>query len=344
MSIEKVLNKINFFRQMLKFRKITNLALKEAQMALGHTKLHYYPNTLSIDIGNVCNLRCPLCPTGRGDDGAAKGFMAIEDYKRIIDELGPYLTKLDLHNWGEPLLNKDLIPMIRYAKARDIPVHISTNLMKLDEEMAEALIDTRLEKIFISCDGASPETYSIYRVGGDFDKLINNIRLLIAAKKKLRNRTTRLRLLFHVFRHNEHEIEKITRLARDLGVELVIDRMRPDMGKEIFEDAREAIERDSQWIPTDPRYCPFDMEKKEKKAFRPCRELWKTAVVNWEGSILPCCAVYGERYRFGNIFEEPFFVIWNNDKYIAARKEVRGEIDLSPTICHTCRMHGHLHF
>ncbi len=344
MSIEKVFIKAKFLRQILKPRKLINLIVKEAQTALGQTTLKYYPTTLTIDIGNICNLRCPLCPTGRGDSGAAKGFMGITKYKKIIDELGPYLTMLALHNWGEPLLNKDLIPMILYAKSRAVPVNISTNLNKLDKETAEALIATHIEKIFISCDGASHETYSTYRVGGDFETVVGNIRLLLAAKKKLRNRYTRLKLLFHVFRHNEHEIEQITELTRDLGVELVINKNRLDMGKEIFEDVKDAIERNSKWIPKDPRYSPFDMEKKEKKKSRPCRELWKTTVINWDGSVLPCCAVYGEKYRFGNIFEKPFSDIWNNDKYIAAREEVRGEIDKSPTVCHTCRIHGYLHF
>lgn len=337
-------NRLIHLGQIVRPRKIWNLVLKEIQIRSGAIRLHYYPNTLTIDIGNVCNLRCPLCPTGRGDGDAAKGFMKFEEYCRVIDELAPYLTKLDLHNWGEPLLNKDLIPMINYAKKRSIPVHISTNLMRLTPETAKELIATKLEKIFISCDGASPETYSTYRVGGDFSTVIDNTRILVDEKRRQGNSYTRLRLLFHVFRHNEHEIEKIAELARSLSVELVIDRMRPDMGKEVFEDTKDAINRDREWIPTNPDYCPFDMEKESKKRETSCRELWKTAVVNWEGSILPCCAVYGEKYRFGNIFEESFKKIWNNDKYRSAREEVLGKTERSPTICHICKSHGYLHF
>lgn len=232
--------------------------------------------------------------------------------------------------------------MIRYAKNRNIPVCISTNLTILDKKMAEDLISTYIDKIFISCDGASPETYSKYRVGGDFDRVISNAAQLVEAKKKLNNHYTRLILLFHVFKHNEHEVEKMKEVARGLGVELRINRMRTDMGKEIFERVEDSIERDKDWIPLSPEHCGFDLEGKENRFT--CKHLWKTAVINWDGAVLPCCAVYGERYAFGNVFEEPFASIWNNEKYRSARQEVLNKREKSPTICHTCKENGFLNF
>ena len=340
----RLTQKLIFLKQIITPRRIFHLILKEIQSGLGHSRLFYFPNKLTIDIGNICNLRCPLCPTGRGDQGAARGLMGMEAFKKVIDELGSYLTKLELHNWGEPLLNKDLIPMIQYAKDRKIPVSISTNLNVLDEKTAEALVATHIDKIFISCDGATPETYAKYRIGGDFNKVQSNIRLLLKAKKKLNNRYTRLILVFHVFRFNEHEVESIGQLAKDLGVELRINRMRTDMGKEIFEKVEDSIERDRDWIPENPEYSAFDLDKKEKKKQMKCKQLWTTAVVNWDGSVLPCCAVYGEKYTFGNVHQEPFASIWNNQNYRLARKEIRNKIKESPTICHICKENGFLHF
>ena len=338
----KLINRLLFLKQVFTPRKILNLITKEIQFFLGHSRLFYFPNKLTIDIGNVCNLKCPLCPTGRGDKNASRGFMKFEEYKKVIDELGSYLTNVELYNWGEPLLNKDLIDMIQYAKERNIPVCISTNLNILDSGMAKALISTRIDKIFISCDGASPETYSKYRIGGNFHNVISNTSQLSEAKKKLNNCYTRLILLFHVFKHNEHEVEKIKELAKDLGVELRINRMRTDMGKEIFEKVEASIERDKDWIPLNSEHCAFDLERKKRRMT--CKYLWKTAVINWDGAVLPCCAVYGERYAFGNVFEDPFASIWNNEKYRLARQEVLNKIDKSPTICHTCKENGFLHF
>lgn len=169
----KFVNKLIFLKQIFTAKKIWNLVLKEFQFLFVHSRLLYFPNKLTIDIGNVCNLKCSLCPTGRGDESASRGLMKFGEFKKIIDEVGGYLTNLELHNWGEPLLNKDLIPMIQYAKDRNIPVCISTNLTILDKEMAEALISTYIDKIFVSCDGASPETYSKYRIGGDFHQVMS---------------------------------------------------------------------------------------------------------------------------------------------------------------------------
>jgi len=234
--------------------------------------------------------------------------------------------------------------MISYAKAKRIPVTISTNLNLLDRSKAEALIATRIDKIFVSLDAASPETYVQYRVGGNFDNVISNIRLLEAARRTLKNEYTRIVLLFHVFRHNEHEIDDMRELARNLNVEYRINRMRTDMAKEIFEEAAASVERDKQWIPESDKYSAFDLAKRDKRHQMVCRELWKTAVINWDGSVLPCCAVYGDRYAFGNVTQQPFNVIWNNEKYRVARKEVRNRVTSSPTICHICRQHGYLHF
>jgi len=338
----RLINKLIFLKQILTPRKIYNLVLKEIQYIFGHSRLIYFPNKLTIDIGNVCNLRCPLCPTGRADKSASKGFMKFEEFKKVIDQLGDYLTNLELYNWGEPLLNRDLIKMIHYAKGRNIPVSISTNLNILEGGMAEGLVSTYIDKIFISCDGASPETYAKYRVGGDFDKVISNTTELVEAKKKLNNHYTRLILLFHVFKHNEHEVETVKEVARGLGVELRIDRMRTDMGKEIFERVGDSIERDKDWIPLNPEHCGFDLDGRENRFT--CKHLWKTAVINWDGAVLPCCAVYGERYAFGNVFEEPFASIWNNEKYRSARQEILNKREKSPTICHTCKENGFLNF
>jgi radical SAM protein with 4Fe4S-binding SPASM domain len=340
----KLTKRIVYLRQVLTARKIANLILKEMQFFFGHSRLFYLPNKLTIDIGNVCNLRCPLCPTGRGDKTASRGFMRFETFKKVIDELGTYLTNLELYNWGEPLLHKDLVKMVTYAKERKIPVCISTNLNILDKKTAKDLMSTFIDKIFVSCDGASPETYATYRVGGDFHRLLTNVRLLEEAKQEINNQYTRLILLFHVFRHNEHEVGKIKELAEDLGIELRINPMRTDMGKEIFDEVKESIERDKDWIPQNEKYCLFDLEMKEKKVKTRCKQLWKTSVINWDGAVLPCCAVYGEKYAFGNVTEESFASIWNNQKYRSARREILDKMRNSHTICHICKEKGFLHF
>jgi radical SAM protein with 4Fe4S-binding SPASM domain len=331
--------------RVLSLKKIYNVIMGAIQLSLKSSRLYCLPTRISIETGNICNLKCPLCPTGRMDKGASRGFMKFENYRNIIDELKNDLILVRLYNWGEPLLNKDIIPMIRYAHDRGMDVTISTNLNILDQETAHGLLQAGLSKIFVSCDGTTEETFNKYHIGGDFNRVMENIRLLLDEKKRLPFCNTRIIWLFHVFRHNEHEVGKAKRTAQSLGLEIRINKMRTDMGKEIFETASQSIQRDRQWIPEDPKYCAFDMEKKEvKKKKNFCSLPWKETVINWDGSVLPCCAVYEEKYSFGNAFTEGFKNIWNSEAYIAARKELAQRQNSSKTVCHTCKASGFTHF
>lgn len=144
-------------------------------------------------------------------------------------------------------------------------------------------------------------------------------------------------------KHNEHEIEAAKVMAKEIGVRLIINKMRTDMGKEIFETAEKSIERDSQWLPSNPDFNIFDMEEKQSKRRNRCGLLWSETVINWDGSVLPCCSVYSEAHSFGNIKENSFIEIWNNKKYQSARKEVIGRKNGGKTVCHICKVNGYLY-
>ena len=96
-------------------RKLYNLIMGKVQFSIGSTRLYYFPAKITIESGNICNLRCPLCPSGQKDSSARKGLLSFSDFKRIIDEIGKNLLLIRLYNWGEPLLNKELTKMAEYA-------------------------------------------------------------------------------------------------------------------------------------------------------------------------------------------------------------------------------------
>ncbi len=340
--VDRVKQGVRFFS----LRRIINLLLIELQILCKRSKLWGYPPRISIETGNICNLKCPLCPTGQKTPGVARGFMSLENYKKIIDEFGSYLTLLRLYNWGEPLLNRNLLSMVRYSVERGITTTISSNLaMALTQDEVRQLLQAGLTKIFVSCDGAGSESYEKYHIGGSFDQVAGNMKLLVQEKQKLPHCYTRIIWLFHVFRHNEHEVDAAKRMAEEIGVEIRVNKMRTDMGKEIFEAARESIERDTQWIPEDPKYCAFDMEHKEVKAKKSFCDLpWKETVINWDGSVLPCCSVFEEKYSYGDAFKKNFREVWNDKKYLAARRELLGKKNEGETICHICKASGFTHF
>ncbi len=322
-------------------RRLFNRLVGILQLRLGNSRLYGYPAKITIESGNICNLRCPLCPTGQNDPSAKKGLMPFETYKKVVDELGGYLYLIKLYNWGEPLLNPELVPMIKYAVSKGIIVKISTNLdVEMDADRVKELLRSGVHKIYVSCNGASEETYPVYHVGGNFKRVMDNLRLLAAIRSELHSPTD-IVWLFHVSRHNEHEIEVAGEMAAELGITLEVEGISPDMGKEIFETVEEAVERDGEWLPEGPEY---KIGKKKKKGRFPCNLLWTETVINWDGSVLPCCAVYSEKYAFGNILESPSFrEIWNGESYQAARKEVLSRENGSWTICRVCKKTGFLH-
>jgi len=121
-----------------------------------------------IEPTNYCNLKCPLCPTGAGLIRREKAAMSFEDFKKILDNLGNQIIHLRLWNWGEPLLNKELPKMIKYAKSKNIYVNTSTNSSFLNKENVRELTNSGLDHLIVSLDGASEETYSLYRKNGNF--------------------------------------------------------------------------------------------------------------------------------------------------------------------------------
>lgn len=203
------------------WRKLANFLLIEAQMGLKNGRVLGKPYWLTLDPTNFCQLRCPFCPTGAERKVRAKAILRFEDYKKLIDELGPTLLHIDFMNWGEPLLHREIFEMVAYAKKFGIDTHISTNLNEFNEAMAEKMVLSGLDAVTLSIDGLTQETYAKYRVRGDYDKVIGNLKTLVRKKKELGRRHPYVIWQFLVFKHNEHEVERARAFGKELGCDVV---------------------------------------------------------------------------------------------------------------------------
>src|SRR3989337_1283827 len=226
------------FSKNITLRKFLNFCIISFQYSITkNSHVIGYPIELVIDPVDICNLHCPLCPTGQGRNDRSKGKMSFENFRKIIDELGAYLYRVDLHNWGEPLLNDELDKMISYAQTHNIQVRVSSNLNVIDRMKAKKLVKSGLDVLIASIDGASQETYSQYRVGGQFDKVTSGIKLITEIKKELNTSKPSIIWQFLVMRHNEHEIVAAENMAKELDVsQLDLFSIHCDMGREIFWD------------------------------------------------------------------------------------------------------------
>src|SRR5438093_6985639 len=118
-------------------RRLANFTLVETEMRLGRTKMRGRPYIAFIDPVNVCNLRCPLCPTGMQALPREQGLMDLHLYKHSVDEVAPWAYEVTLYNWGEPFLHKNIFEMIKYAADKNLATSISSNFNLLREGDAD---------------------------------------------------------------------------------------------------------------------------------------------------------------------------------------------------------------
>lgn len=288
-------------------------------MTLGRKALNNYPVYALIDPASFCNLRCPGCPTGLRLGWRSTCAMKWEVYKGILDDIGDYLFRLDLFNWGEPLLNKQTPEFIQYAKSKDIKVAVSTNLsIDLSDGYIQSLVKSGLDELFVSLDGATQQTYEKYRRGGNLALVRNNMQRIQSAKRTLGIDTPSVVWKFLVFRHNEHEIEIAKSNYKNWGADSLLLSV-PYMP--FIKPYDEEFEPS-----TIPQYNPHLQEQRQAKSKRqprrnrPCSWLYEGFTLNSNGKVSPCCAVSVEKDDFAEYTPSAgFFDAWNSDRFKKAR-------------------------
>ncbi|MHC4618295.1 MAG: radical SAM protein [Planctomycetota bacterium] len=315
-------------------RKLINLAAVEFQRRIRRISVFGYPYYLIIDTGNVCNLRCPLCPTGTREKNMNRQLLKFDLFTKIIDRLYPYVYEVALHNWGEPFLNSDICKMITYCRQKNIGTNLSTNLNIPDLDV-EAIIKSGLEYLVVSLDGTTQDTYSFYRIGGNIDIVFRNIKHIITAKRNLRTKKPFIEWQYIVMKHNCHQIDDARKIAKELGVDLIrFIAVGLPFGTQ---NARELAEK---WFP----YIPDEQDGYIEGRFLqqpirgPCFYLYRSVTINPDGTLAPCCAVWESRHSFGDLAHADFSEIWNNDSYQSARALFSRKETSTKTVCSRCNL------
>ena len=344
---DKVLRTFVFNRHITLRKVVNGLRAYSYYRFFSKSQLKSFPVRLVIDTGNICTLKCPLCPTGKSKGGREIKLMGFEKYKRIIDETHAYLFDVDLYNWGEPFLNRDIFRMIEYAKNKNIQVNISSNFNNIPEAYLYSIVDSGLDNLIISIDGADQEAYAKYRKNGDFDSVICSLRKVISIKNENKSKTPKVTWQFLVMKQNEKQIEQAKRMALEMGVDRIAFRnMRCDMADEIFMSDDNKINSAKEWLPADDKWSRYDYEEGQRKNKTVgCVFLDTMMVINPNGSVSPCCGVYEEKWDFGNVFDRGVFDVWNNEKYRRARETVRKRDASDRTlVCSYCVENGFLEY
>jgi radical SAM family protein/iron-sulfur cluster protein len=284
-------------------RQLLNYYLARVEMKIGRNRLLSYPYELCIDVSNKCNLHCPYCPTGRGEQGErGRGNISYDLFKSILDELAPYVYQLELFNWGEPFFNRALPELIAYATGKGLPTIISSNLsFPLTDEYVRSVVSAGLTHLAAAVDGADQRSYEVYRRGGNFDLVMRNLRTFVRVKRELGVSTPNICWQYLVFAHNEGQIEEARRLAADVGLDGF--------------SVRGGLYDDPSWAPQGQ--YGFDYLQVHPNR---CTWLWKKAVFHWDGGFASCCMGFNKHDDFDTFRQGQFRQMWNNDKFIAARR------------------------
>lgn len=287
------------------------------------------PVSLAIEPTTSCNLRCPECPSGLRSFTRPTGKMDTGAFSAILDDVHTHCGWLTLYFQGEPFLNPFIFEMIRDAARRRIYTVISTNAHYLDKERCEQICASGLGKLIISLDGITPETYKKYRIGGELDTVIRGIKEIVRIRRQMKKGPA-LVLQFLVMQHNQHERGKVKALAQEWGVDEVQFKTVQVYGSD----------DPNQLVPEDVALSRYSRDEDGKlipgrSLENHCWKLWSSAVITWDGNVVPCCFDKDADYVMGNAIQTRFRDIWNGEAYHEFRKKLllgRKEID----ICRNC--------
>ena len=313
----------------LSFRQKENLVRCGTDGLLKGDKVRSLPPIVQIEPANVCNLRCPLCPTGMDCMNRDKGLMTMETFRRIMDQLGDFLVTAILYGWGEPFLNRDLLKMIRICSSRNITTMTSTNghcLQSLDEALE--VVDSGLSSLVIALDGSTQEIYHAYRKSGDVEKVKRCAALIEEAKTMRKSPLPYTNLRIVVTSYNADDLPNVERIARDVGVNMFSLKTVGCM-------------------PHSETYGRYEADAREKRRFgedrdhvshQRCPFPFRQPTIFWDGTVVGCEFDYDLEMPLGNINTGKFREFWNSSRAAGLRNRVlKGKQD---GFCGRCPYRG----
>ncbi len=244
--------------------------------------------------------------------------MLFDKYTKIIDQIaGQEIQELWLHNFGESTLHPDFIRMIRYAFDKGIfPIIFSTNSTALSGEYGRELLQSGLDCIILSLDGAAPLTFEKLRCGSDYREISDNIKNILGLKKNLGINSPALILQCIYSDETKDEIrEYIREWAPHLNK---TDRIS-------IKEYNDFAGRLEMKLPATDDFSRM-----------PCNVILENMVIFWNGDVTPCCLDMEGEMNAGNVFESSVRKVWEGKKYRRLREAVQDEKYKELEFCRNC--------
>ncbi|MGS2619018.1 radical SAM/SPASM domain-containing protein [Micromonospora sp. LZ34] len=323
------------------------------------------PSHLQLEVTSACNLRCVMCLVRyRPPVNKLAGALRPELFHRLVGEV-PGLSRLTLQGLGEPLLSPYLMEMIRTAVARRITVGFNTNATLLSRRRAKELVDSGVDWLHVSLDGAGAAAYEAVRDGADFATVVANLAGLVQVRRATGSATPWIRVVFVAMRDNVAELPDLVRLLARIGVdELHVQNLSHSFSDTDpagrYDDIRRFTVDQALWTDRDAGRAATAFAEASRVARehgvrlrlpgvggltasggppeRACSWPWDATYITSAGVVQPCCMVMGDdRVAMGRLTEQSFPQIWYGEPYREFRRRLSG--DDPPEVCRGCSLY-----
>ena len=334
-----VADTINFLKHLTFKRVINLLQLLSSFYITKWTKSATQwglPMTISVEPTTACNLKCPECPSGLRAFSRDTGNLKTDFFRQLIDQLSEKLIYLIFYFQGEPYINPNFLEMVRYANDKGLYTITSTNGHFLTDKNCQKTIDSGLDRLIISVDGTTQETYESYRIGGSLEQVLEGTRRLVNLKREKNSQTPHIIFQYLVVKPNEHQIPEIYKLAEEIGVNEVKLKTA-----QVYN-----YKKGNPLIPDQDQYSRYRKTESgeyviKNNLLNHCWKLWHACVVTWDGLVVPCCFDKDAEHRLGNLKQTTFKEIWNGNRYNQFRSNLlkgRDQIDICTNCTEGCKV------
>ncbi len=300
---------------------------------------------LYVEPTTICNLNCRTCIRNVWEDPMA--HMEMRVFTQLVEQLAgfPDLRRVVFSGLGEPLAHPHILEMVRIVRERGLDVTIGSNGLLLDEALSRELVQLGVDRLVVSLDGVTSETYAEVR-GTTISPVLDNLRNLNKVKRESGSLIPALGIEFVALKSNIAELAELTGLASRLGAARVLvsnvlaytDEMRDEIlygyePRPPFSAASWPVKADA-WV----MWGALELPRMHWGAEQRCRFVQdRAAVVGWDGHVTPCYALAHNysyltidgkrkrvtRYDLGDIAQKPLLEIWTGEEYCHFRSEVR---------------------
>jgi radical SAM protein with 4Fe4S-binding SPASM domain len=308
------------------------------------------PLALNLELTARCNLRCPMCWLwGKGGvgSGLARDELDTVTWERVIDDVGRFRPFIYLQG-GEVLLRNDAAQLMRRLTARHLAFGFTTNATLVNQDLAREIV-RHATAVTVSLDGPA-ERHNRIRGPGSFERAVQGLQHLLAARGSASLPAIKLNTLYPEL--TAGEIVEMIRFGAELGVDAVklgdlqyVARQRAEQHRAAMRDlfgiecrsidgyvAEPDIDVPALWdkltaVPAvfpSPRLnilAPRSVSALRRwyvmpveQAYRRCLFPWFSAMIRANGDVVPCGEYRQPEFSAGSVCEQPFSVIWNDER------------------------------